>query len=154
MTPFEWEITVVSERSDVQPVVGAVIRTSPVAGDELREGGVFTIVISEVIALPGADALDILDSAGFQPFTEIVYNEVIEIGEVISWEVPDDPAIVAGDLVEPGTLVRLVISGGPAPREVPNIVGLVVGVARAQLVGTELRIVETEEVYDEESEAG
>ena len=41
-----------------------------------------------------------------------------------------------------------------APREVPNIVGLVVGVARAQLVGTELRIVETEEVYDEESEAG
>ena len=163
VTPFEWEVTVVSERSDVQPVVGAVIRTSPVAGDELREGGVFTIVISEgpvlrelpeVIALPGADALDILDSAGFQPFTEIVYNEVIEIGEVITWEVPDDPAIVAGDLVEPGTLVRLVISGGPAPREVPNIVGLIVGVARAQLVGTELRIVEIEEVYDEESEAG
>ena len=161
--PFEWEVMVVPERSDVQPVVGAVIRTSPVAGDELREGGVFTIVISEgpvlrelpeVIALLGADALDILDSAGFQPFTEIVYNEVIEIGEVISWEVPDDPAVAAGDLVEPGTLVRLVISGGPAPREVPNIVGLVVGVARAQLVGTELRIVETEEVYDEESEAG
>jgi serine/threonine-protein kinase len=163
VTPFEWEVTVIWERSDVQPVVGAVIGTSPVAGDELREGGVFTIVISEgpvlrelpeVIALPGADALDILDSAGFQPFTEIVYNEVIEIGEVISWEIPDDPAIAAGDLVEPGTLVRLVISGGPAPREVPNIVGLVVGVARAQLVGTELRIVENEEVYDEESEAG
>ena len=163
VTPFEWELTVVSERSDVQPVVGAVIRTSPVAGDELREGGVFTIVVSEgpvlrelpeVTALPGADALDILDSAGFQPFTEILYDEVIEIGEVISWEVADDPAIVAGDLVEPGTLVRLVISGGPAPREVPNIVGLVVGVARAQLVGTELRIVETEEVYDEETEAG
>ncbi|MEC7435378.1 MAG: PASTA domain-containing protein, partial [Actinomycetota bacterium] len=163
VTPFEWEVTVVSERSDVQPVVGAVIRTSPVAGDELREGGAFTIVISEgpvlrelpeVIALPGADALDILDSAGFQPFTENVYNEVIEVGEVISWEVPDDPAVVAGDLVEPGTLVRLVISVGPAPREVPNIVGLVVGVARAQLVGTEIRLVEIEEVYDEESEAG
>jgi len=104
--------------------------------------------------MQGADALDLLDGAGFQPFTEIVYNEVIEIGEVISWEIPDDPAIQAGDSVEPGTLVRLVLSGGPAPREVPNVVGLIVGVARAQLVGTALRIVEVEEIYDDETEAG
>jgi len=140
-----------------------VIRTSPASGEELREGGMFTLVVSEgpvlrelpeVTAMQGADALDLLDSAGFQPFTEIVYNEVIDIGEVISWEIPDDPAIQAGDSVEPGTLVRLVLSGGPAPREVPNIVGLIVGVARAQLVGTGLRIVEIEEVYDDETETG
>ena len=163
VTPFEWEVSVTSERSDEQPVVGAVIRTNPPAGEQLREGGIFTLVVSEgpvlrelpeVTAMQGADALDLLDSAGFQPFTEIVYNEVIEIGEVISWEIPDDPAVRAGDSVEPGTLVRLVLSGGPAPREVPNIVGLIVGVARAQLVGTALRIVEVEEVYDDETEEG
>lgn len=163
VTPFEWEVSVTSERSDEQPVVGAVIRTNPPAGEQLREGGIFTLVVSEgpvlrelpeVTAMQGADALDLLDSAGFQPFTEIVYNEVIEVGEVISWEIPDDPAVRAGDSVEPGTLVRLVLSGGPAPREVPNIVGLIVGVARAQLVGTALRIVEVEEVYDDETEEG
>lgn len=163
VTPFEWQVTVTSERSDDYPVVGSVIRTSPASGEELREGGMFTLVVSEgpvlrelpeVTAMQGADALDLLDSAGFQPFTEIVYNEVIDIGEVISWEIPDDPAIQAGDSVEPGTLVRLVLSGGPAPREVPNIVGLIVGVARAQLVGTGLRIVEIEEVYDDETETG
>ena len=163
VTPFEWQVTVTSERSDEYPVVGAVIRTSPASGEQLREGGLFTLVVSEgpvlrelpeVTAMQGADALDLLDNAGFQPFTEIVYNEVIDIGEVISWEIPDDPAIQAGDSVEPGTLVRLVLSGGPAPREVPNIVGLIVGVARAQLVGTGLRIVEVEEVYDDETETG
>ncbi|NBS29952.1 MAG: serine/threonine-protein kinase [Actinobacteria bacterium] len=163
VTPFEWQVKVTSERSDEYPVVGAVIRTSPASGEQLREGGLFTLVVSEgpvlrelpeVTAMQGADALDLLDNAGFQPFTEIVYNEVIDIGEVISWEIPDDPAIQAGDSVEPGTLVRLVLSGGPAPREVPNIVGLIVGVARAQLVGTGLRIVEVEEVYDDETETG
>jgi len=163
VTPFEWQVTVTSERSDEYPVVGAVIRTSPASGEQLREGGMFTLVVSEgpvlrelpeVTAMQGADALDLLDNAGFQPFTEIVYNEVIDIGEVISWEIPDDPAIQAGDSVEPGTLVRLVLSGGPSPREVPNIVGLIVGVARAQLVGTGLRIVEVEEVYDDETETG
>lgn len=163
VTPFAWEVSVTTERSDDQPTAGAVIRTNPGAGEQLREGGIFTLVVSEgpilrelpeVTAMQGADALDILDSAGFQPFTEIVYNEVIEIGEVISWEIPDDPAIQAGDSVEPGTLIRLVLSGGPAPREVPNIVGLIVGVARAQLVGTGLRIVEVEEVYDDETETG
>jgi beta-lactam-binding protein with PASTA domain/serine/threonine protein kinase len=163
VTPFAWEVSVTTERSDDQPIAGAVIRTSPGEGEQLREGGIFTLVVSEgpilrelpeVTALQGVEALELLDSAGFQPFTEIVYNEVIEIGEVISWEIPDDPAIQAGDSVEPGTLVRLVLSGGPAPREVPNIVGLIVGVARAQLVGTGLRIVEVEEVYDDETEAG
>ncbi len=163
VTPFEWSVSVTYERSDEQPVSGAVIRTNPAAGEQLREGGIFAVVVSEgpvlrelpeVTAMQGADALDLLDSAGFQPFTEIVYNEVIEIGEVISWEIPDDPAIQAGDSVEPGTLVRLVLSGGPAPREVPNVVGLIVGVARAQLVGTALRIVEVEEIYDDETETG
>lgn len=163
VTPFEWEVSVTSERSDEQPIAGAVIRTTPPAGEQLREGGMFTLVVSEgpvlrelpeVTAMQGGDALSLLDNAGFQPFTEIVYNEVIEIGEVISWEIPDDPAIQAGDSVEPGTLVRLVLSGGPAPREVPNIVGLIVGVARAELVGTGLRIVEIEEVYDDETDTG
>ena len=42
----------------------------------------------------------------------------------ISWSVPAEPALVAGDEVLPDTEVALVVSSGPAPRTVPNLVNM------------------------------
>lgn len=161
--PFSWVVSSTSERSDEVPTRGAIIRTSPPAGESLREGEAFALVVSdgpllrelpEVTGMNGADALGLLDGIGFEPFTEVVFNEVIEVGEVISWQVPDDPTLSTGAEVEPGTLIRLVLSGGPAPRTVPDLLGKVVGVARAELVNLGLRIVETDGVHSDEIPEG
>lgn len=57
-------------------------------------------------------------------------------------------------MVEPGTPIRVVVSSGPAPRVVPDLVGQIVGVARAQLVADGLRIIEAEGVYSDDIPAG
>jgi beta-lactam-binding protein with PASTA domain len=96
----------------------------------------------------------LLSTAGLEPFIESTPNEVIPAGEVISWSVPDDTTLVAGDEAEPGSTVIVVISSGPAPRTVPDLVGSLVGVARAQLVADGLRIEEADGIYDDDIPAG
>lgn len=163
VTPFDWVVTVERERSDSVPEAGLVIRTLPVAGTVLQEGADFTVVVSDgplLRELPETTGVDVdsavalLEGAGFAPYVEQMPNEVIPAGEVISWSVPDDPTLVAGDDVEPGTTVIVVASSGPAPREVPELVGKIVGVARAELVAVGLRIVEGEGIYDESIPVG
>jgi serine/threonine-protein kinase len=51
------------------------------------------------------------------------YDEVVLEGVVISWSVPGDPTLTTGSLVEPSTVVQLVVSLGPAPRTIPDVVG-------------------------------
>lgn len=163
ITPFGWELTVERERSDSVPEAGSVIRTAPVAGTVLAEGDPILMVVSEgpvlrpLPEITGAvegDALAALTSAGFEPFVETMANEVIPVGEVISWSVPDDTTLLEGDEAEPGTTVIVVVSAGPAPRVVPDLVGSIVGVARAQLVADGLRIIEAEGIYDDEIPVG
>ncbi|MGA1345320.1 MAG: PASTA domain-containing protein [Ilumatobacteraceae bacterium] len=163
ITPNGWVIERSVDRSDVHPEVGTVIRTSPAAGSELAEGAVFTLVVSEgpelrelpeVTGMVAGDAIALLTGAGFAPFPEETPNEVIPVGEVISWNVPGDATIGGGAMVEPGTAVRLLVSSGPAPRVVPDLVGQLVGLARAQLVADGLRIVEAEGVFSEEIPVG
>lgn len=163
ITPNGWVIERSVDRSDEFPVVGTVIRTDPPAGGELIEGGVFAIVVSEgpllrelpeVTGMVAADAVALLTGAGFAPFTEDTPNEVIPVGEVISWNVPDDATLGGGSMVEPGTPIRVVVSSGPAPRVVPDLVGQIVGVARAQLVADGLRIIEAEGVFSDDIPVG
>ena len=163
ITPFQWEVTIERERSDLEPSAGNVIRTAPVAGTVLAEGEFLTIVVSDgplLRELPETtgrtqdEALSLLESSGFVPFVETMANEVIPSGEVISWSLPDDTTLVAGDAAEPGSTVILVVSSGPAPRTVPDLVGEIVGIARARLVGDGLRIVEGEGIYDDVIPAG
>jgi serine/threonine-protein kinase len=163
ITPFKWEVAIERERSDAAPEPGSVIRTAPVAGTTLAEGEALTMVVSEgpllrelpeVTGIMESEAASALSTAGFEPFIESTPNEVIPAGEVISWSVPDDTTLVAGDEAEPGTRVIVVISSGPAPRTVPDLLGSIVGVARAQLVADGLRIEEADGVYSDEIPAG
>ena len=163
ITPNGWVVERTVDRSDEFPVVGTVIRTDPPAGGDLIEGGVFAIVVSEgpllrelpeVTGMVATDAVALLSGAGFAPYAEDTPNEVIPAGEVISWNVPDDATIGGGAMVEPGTPIRVIVSSGPAPRVVPDLVGQIVGVARAQLVADGLRIVEAEGLYSDEIPVG
>jgi len=163
ITPFKWEVAIDRERSDIAPEPGSVIRTVPAAGTTLAEGQSLSMVVSngpllrelpEITGIMDSEAASLLSTAGFEPFIESTPNEVIPAGEVISWSVPDDTTLVAGDEAEPGSTVIVVISSGPAPRTVPDLVGSLVGVARAQLVADGLRIEEADGIYDDDIPAG
>ncbi len=163
ITPFGWTTERIVERSDAVPTPGNIISTSPAAGVELAEGEPFTYVVSEgptLRAVPdtsgarSSDAEATLSALGLTPYVEPVYDEAIAVGVVVSWVATDDPTVIAGTPVEPGTAITLRVSAGPAPRTVPDLVGILTGPARARLVDLGLVLVEREGDFDEETEAG
>jgi eukaryotic-like serine/threonine-protein kinase len=75
-------------------------------------------------------------------------------GNVISWSVPADKALEAGDDVLPDTEVALVVSSGPAPRTVPNLVNRPFADARARLAELRLRVERVEPRFSDEIPKG
>jgi beta-lactam-binding protein with PASTA domain/serine/threonine protein kinase len=163
IAPNDWKVDVQSERSDEQPVVNDVIRTAPAAGVELAEGEPFLMVVSEGPLLrelpestgkPLSEAQTALASLRLGVQTVEQFDEVVQPGTVISWSVPGDATLAAGSLVEPDTVVQLVISKGPAPRVVPNIIGLAVADATTQLAAMQLTLSEGEQVFSDDFPIG
>ena len=163
IAPNDWEIDVQSERSDEQPEVGHVIRTAPAAGVELAEGEPFLMVVSE-----GPLLRELPESTG-KPLSEAQTalaglraggrdRRAVRRGRaarhVISWSVPGDATLAAGSIVEPDTVVQLVISKGPAPRVVPNIIGLSVADATTQLTDLQLTLSQGEQVFSDDFPLG
>ena len=60
-------------------------------------------------------------------------DDVVPAGTIVSWTVPVQTGLQAGDTVLPGTTVRVIVSAGPAPRVVPELAGLSLPDATAQL---------------------
>jgi serine/threonine-protein kinase len=126
----DWEVSVVRERNDDQPL-GYVFRTDPASG-ELEEGEPFALYVSDgptpvavpdIVGMPRADAEAAL--------TEIQLGLRVS-GTEFSEDVPVDDVLrytIGGLEVEPdteverGTVVDAVVSGGPAPRTVPDLIG-------------------------------
>jgi serine/threonine-protein kinase len=158
-----WVLTIERERSDIVPVVGQVVRTAPQAGVELAEGEPFLMVVSN-----GPTLRELPDSTGVvagEAQTRLVerglavesideYHELIPAGTVISWSVPADPTLVTGSLVEPETMVLLVVSDGPAPRVVPDVVGETAGGARDAVEDVQLEFVEGAQEFSDEVPLG
>lgn len=132
IAPNDWLVEEVDEASDVVPVVGQVVRTTPAAGSELAEGEPFLLVVSTGpvprelpestgVALPDAESR--LRDRDLQVEVVEDYDEEVPLGIVVSWSVPGDPTLSAGSTVPPETIVQLVVSKGPSPRVVPDLVG-------------------------------
>ncbi len=159
VAPNQWLVTTERERSDVVPVVGRVVRTVPQAGVELAEGEPLLIVVSmgptlrelpESTGLPLSEAQTRLVERELDVQVVEQFDELFPTGVVISWSVPGDATLVAGSLVEPATTVELVSSLGPAPRTIPNVVGLTVGAARAELEGVGLTLTEVAQEFSDD----
>lgn len=160
IAPNRWQLEIARERSDLVPFVGQVVRTVPQAGVELAEGEPFLMVVSEgptLRELPESTGLTLpeaqtrLVERGLDVVTPIEqYDEDVPVGVVISWSVPGDPTLGAGAQVEPATPVELVISLGPAPRSIPNVVGLPVGAARTELEGLGLTLTEVTQEFSDD----
>ncbi len=158
-----WDVTVESERSDVVPTVGQVVRTAPQSGVDLAEGEPFLIVVSagpilrelpESTGLPLSEAQTRLNERGLEVSIVEQFDEVVVDGTVISWSVPGDPTLIAGAMVEPMTPVELVVSTGPAPRTVPSLVGRPADEVRAELEELVLVYVESGQEFSDEVAPG
>lgn len=159
----EWEVAIERERSDAVPTVGRVVRTVPGPGVELARGEPFLMVVSlgptlrelpEATGLPASEVQTLLVQRGLVATLVDAYDEEVPAGSVVSWSVPGDPTLVAGAMVEPETVVELVVSLGPAPRTVPDVVGRPVGEARAAIEDLQLVFTEQEHVFDDEVPLG
>jgi len=151
LAPFNFDIVVTAQRSEGS-AAGTVLGTDPAAGEELTEGGTLTLFVSEgepLATLPDlsgvaeSDALAQLDALGLVVNVVRADNEDIAAGAVISWVVPEQPSLTAGGEVLRGTAIDLVVSNGPAPRDVPLIVGMTLEQAQAALAELRLTLIET-----------
>ncbi|MFM1761935.1 MAG: hypothetical protein RL478_1545 [Actinomycetota bacterium] len=147
VVPFKWTIVVTAERSDEVPA-GNVIRTEPGSGESLEEGKTLTLVISQgpsLAQLPDLvgktlqEAVDTLTALELVPAQKDSPSEDVAAGSVISWLVPEQPSLIPGDKVLRGTAIDVLISTGPAPREMPSLIGMTL--EQAQIVMNELRLV-------------
>jgi serine/threonine-protein kinase len=156
----QWEVSVDRERSDLVPIVGRVVRTVPQSGVELAEGEPFLMVVSDgptLRELPESTGLTLpeaqtrLVERGLDVLPPIEqFDEVVPDGVVIEWSVPGDATLTTGALVEPATSVQLVVSLGPAPRAIPNVVGLTVGAARGELEAIGLTLTEAGQEFSDD----
>jgi serine/threonine-protein kinase len=161
---FDWHIEVQHERSDDEPDPGDIIRTAPEAGERLAEGEPFLVFVSdgpEFRTLPDVSGDTLADAETALAQLRLTalppkekHDEQVPAGSVISWSVPAQPALTTGDQVLPGTEVALVISSGPAPRTVPNLVNMPFPDARAALTDLRLKVDRLEPRFNREVPKG
>lgn len=160
---FDWEVVEVTEFSEVVPV-DVVIRTDPAAGRSLQEGKEFVLVVStgpaprvlpEIAGLTVEQATRTLGELGLGlEVVAAVPDEVVPDGVILTWAVPEQPTLVAGDNVVRGTTVHATISSGPAPRTVPSVVGLSFTDAVAELEAVQLEAVRGDDVFSDDIPPG
>jgi serine/threonine-protein kinase len=163
IAPNDWEVEETREPSDAVPRVDHVVRTAPAAGAELAEGEPFLIVVStgpvprELPESTGetlAAAQTRLVDRDLEVTVTEAFDEDVAPGIVVSWSVPSDPTLTAGSTVPPETLVELVVSKGPAPRVVPDVVGVSGAAARAAVEDLQLAFVEGPQEFNDEVPLG
>ncbi len=160
----DWVVTIERERSDDEPDAGEVIRSFPLPGAVLEEGSEFTLFVSEgplfrvlpdVTGQTAEEAAVTLTALQLQSFVDSEeFDEVVAPGVVIAWRVLGAEASVAGDEVLPGTNIALTTSKGPAPRVVPDVVGLTLEDAQATAAGVQLTIVAGEDAFSDDVPVG
>jgi len=163
ISEFGWETTVTEESSDTV-AAGAVIRTDPPAGAKLGEGKAFAIVASKG---PAPRALPELVGATVDQATATLaelglvlqvgdpqFSETEPVGTILSWSVPSQPGLVAGDTVVPGTVVVVVASAGPAPRTVPDFTGTSLEQATAAIEAAGLVVAQLPDEFSDTIAAG
>ena len=137
---FDWDTVVTREASDTVPA-GTVIRTQPGEATSLQQKKPFQLVVStgpaprplpDLAGLTLEEATSSLQQLGLVlQQADPVFDETVPLGTVISWMVPEQPGLRAGDTVTPNTTVKVVLSAGPQPRTVPNLTGMTIEEATA-----------------------
>jgi beta-lactam-binding protein with PASTA domain len=120
-------ITSITQEHSANLPAGLVISQSPIGGTHVPPGttvaltvslGVATSSVPNLVGLPLSGAVSAVGAHGLNfGDVELVNSTSVPDGAVIS------QAPVAGTVVPPGSVVNFVISQGPPPVPVPNVVG-------------------------------
>jgi beta-lactam-binding protein with PASTA domain len=146
------EVEVLREEFSSDIPANQVISQSLRPGSEAEEGSAIRVVLSrgpdlrpvpEVAGLGEDAAVRQLEDAGFRPRILREYHETIPEGRVI--EQSPDP----GNEVEAGKQVRITVSRGKAPVQMPGVTGLSEAEASAILSGAGLGVEVTQEFSGE-----
>ena len=144
LTELNLEMALAEERvPDAEIAEGSVVSSDPAEGDPIEEGELVTVTLSsgvEQVAVPDleemteSEALQELqrnDLVGTIAAERVPHDEIAE-GSVISSNPP------AGDMVDIGSEVEITISDGPGAFEMPDLTGMTMDEARAELTRLEL----------------
>lgn len=153
LAPLELGVEVVEEFSEDIPT-GDVIRTDPASGDKARKGSPVTLIVSkgqERYLIPsdlsGKDPADVtsalVDLTLIISGNQEVFDELIPAGKVVS----TNP--IGGTSVKRETPVTILVSKGPAPVNVPPIVGTLITDATTTLTELGLTTKTVQENYDD-----
>jgi eukaryotic-like serine/threonine-protein kinase len=133
ISPFEWTLSTVLEKSDTFPEPGTVLRQDPPPGTKMKKGGVITVFVSDGATLSKVPELNARPKAEAEAALAALKLKLNEVGREPHEEIPADSIIswtIAGKTVSPGdainkdTVIDVVVSAGPAPRYVPEIRGM------------------------------
>jgi len=149
-----FEVEIQESREDGS-TPGTVLSTKPPAGESLEEGDTITLIVSlgntpapvptDLVGKTLEEATQILaDAGGFTPDVTEVESEDVEAGRVI--------ALGEGVPAElpKGEAVPLIVSTGPAPREIPTgLEGKSFDEAKAALEAVQLKAKQVDEFSDD-----
>jgi serine/threonine-protein kinase len=122
---------------------GLVISQNPQAGSRVEKGRKVGIVVSggpasapvpDVEGLSAAEAVAKLRKSGFKPRTTKETSSTVAAGKVIS----TNPT--AGTEKQLGSPVAVIVSSGPAPVKVPDVIGQSLSAAEATLTNAGLSV--------------
>ncbi len=151
-------VDAVTEQYHATIPAGQVISQDPAAGAEVLPGSAVALMVSkgpepvsvpDVVGMTQATAQAAIEDAGLTlgAVTE-EYDATIPAGQVIS----QDPA--AGAEVLPGSAVALVVSKGPEPVSVPDVVGMAQAAAQTVITDAGLTVGAVTEEYHATIPAG
>lgn len=156
--------TIVEREPSDEVAEGTVIRTDPEAGAQLEKGKTLTIIVSsgpppallpELNGLTLEGARQALESIGLVvEEAEPEFSDDFPEGQIMAWEVADTPTLKAGDTVTRGTVVKITVSKGPAPRAVPDLTGKTFDEATAVLQAMGLVILKGDDVFSPDVAVG
>jgi serine/threonine-protein kinase len=156
-----WKTNIERQRTDAQPY-DHVFDQSPKDG-KLKEGATLTLMVSDgptLHALPDIThqpqdaATAALASSGLALHVAgQQYDENIPAGAVLAWSVGGTPNPV-GQQVPTGTPVDVVVSQGPAPRVIPDLVNHPFDEANAALTGQQLVVQQLPPQFNDAIAAG
>ena len=159
-----WTVEVERLRSDEVPEMDHVVRTTPVAGEQLDEGEVFVLYVSdgpEFRTLPDVTGSTLEEAQEVLADLSLLvielpreFSETVPAGSIISWQVLDDASLTAGAQVLPDTTIELVVSDGPQPRPAPALVNLNLEEATAATDALQLVIAQGDDVFSGQIEVG
>jgi eukaryotic-like serine/threonine-protein kinase len=127
ITAANLTVGAVKEAYDDKAAIGSVVSSDPKAGTSVRSGTSVNVVISkgpEPVPVPAVEGLklgpakDALAQEGLKADVSQKYSETVPDGVVISVRPK------TGTIVGSGSRVSLVVSKGPPPVEVPNLIDM------------------------------